>query len=93
MDLILQQLIDPFRIGMVFFLLLTSRRTQAAMGMVTPLALGVVFVAALIPLTIQSELYPAFADKLAAFGYGLISNAIILGLCLAGWQIMRRLRN
>lgn len=93
MDIILQQLVDPFRIGMVFFLLLTAQRTQAAMGMVTPLALGVLFVAALIPLTIQGERFPAFEDKLVAFGYGVISNTVILAVCLAGWHVMRKMRN
>lgn len=92
MDTILQQLSDPFRIGIIFFLLLTALRTRAAMGMVTPLALGVVFIAAMIPLTLQAGAYPTFADKLLAFGYGLVSNGIILGICLLGWVVTRKVR-
>lgn len=90
--MVVQQIQDPFRIGMIFFLLLTALRTRAAMGMVMPLALGVLFVAAVIPLTTQAVAYPAFEEKVLAFAYGIVSNMAILGVCLAGWLLIRRMR-
>ncbi len=50
-DILVSQLTDPFRIGMMFFLLVTAIRTRDTMGMKAPLAMGVVFVAILLPMT------------------------------------------
>jgi hypothetical protein len=44
-DLVLSQLGDLFRIGLIVALVVTMRRTAAVTGRVVPLALGVVFVA------------------------------------------------
>lgn len=92
MDTIVQQLADPFRIGMIFFLLLTALRTRAATGMVLPLAAGVVFVAVIIPLTLQASAVQTLEARVLAVAYGIVANAIILALCLAGWVGLQRLR-
>jgi len=85
-DLLLSQLLDPFRIGLLLALIFTARNTAATMGMAVPVALGVVFVAVLIPLTTQSD-----APKAAAIGVGLIANAVLVGIMLAAWAAWRRL--
>jgi len=92
LDTILQQLADPFRIGMIFFLLLTALRTRAAMGMVIPLALGVVFIAAIIPITLQAQTDMTTEARITTIAYGIVSNAIILAVCLAGWSVLQKLR-
>lgn len=92
MDIILAQLTDPFRVGLVFFLLLTALRTRAAMGLVTPLVAGVVFIAAIIPLTTGSGGAPDTASRLMAIGAGVISNAIILAVFLGVWSALSGIR-
>ena len=46
--IIAQQLLDPFRVGLIFFLVVTAHRTRPVMGLRTPLVLGVIFVAAML---------------------------------------------
>jgi hypothetical protein len=87
-DLIQSQLMDPFRIGLIVALVFTMFRTRAATGTVLPLALGVVFVAVILPSTQPSGSVPLIQAVLA----GLVSNAIILGIVLALAVIIRRLR-
>ena len=53
-DILLAQLLDPFRIGLIVVLVITAARTSATVGNWAPLALGVVFVAVLIPMTLGS---------------------------------------
>ena len=50
-ELIQSQLMDPFRIGLIVALVYTMFRTRAATGTAVPLALGVVFVAVILPST------------------------------------------
>lgn len=87
-ELIQSQLIDPFRIGLIVALVFTMLRTRAATGTSLPLALGVIFVAVIIPST-QS---PGAASLTAAVMAGIVSNLIILGIVLALAMIIRRLR-
>ena len=78
-DTLLAQLLDPFRIGLIVMLVLTAARTAGAVGSWTPLALGVFFIAVLIPMTLGS----GEDGKAAQIGVGLLSNAIILAIVLA----------
>jgi len=77
-DIVLAQLIDPFRVGMIAMLVLTTARTSGAVGTLVPLALGVVFIAALIPMSLTTE-----GDRMTLMAVGLVSNLIILGVGLA----------
>ncbi|HEY6917731.1 MAG TPA: hypothetical protein VI412_00620 [Tabrizicola sp.] len=87
-ELIQSQLMDPFRIGLIVALVITMFRTRAATGSAIPLALGVVFVAVIIPST-----QPTGAASLTeAVLAGVVSNLIILGIVLALAMIVRRLR-
>lgn len=88
LDLIESQLFDPFRIGLIVALVLTMFRTRAATGTVLPLALGVVFVAVILPSTIPVA-GVALTDAMLA---GLVSNLIILAIVLALAFSWRRLR-
>ncbi len=78
-NILLAQLLDPFRIGLIVVLVITAARTSANVGNWVPLVLGIVFVAVLIPMTLGSE----EEQKVAQMALGLVSNAIILAIVLA----------
>lgn len=80
LDTLQAQLTDPFRIGLIVVMVLTAIRTRAAMGMVIPLVLGVVFVALMVPMTMQTA---QGGSLLWLAGVGVLSNAIILAAVLA----------
>ena len=87
-ELIQSQLMDPFRIALIVGLVFTMFRTRATTGEAIPLALGVIFVAVIIPST-----QPSGAVSLTeAVTAGIVSNLIILGIVLALAMILRRLR-
>lgn len=87
-ELVQSQLLDPFRIGLILALVFTMFRTRAATGTLLPLALGVVFVAVILPSTQGS----GAASLTEAVLVGLVSNAIILGIVMALAVFFRRLR-
>ncbi len=87
-DLVLSQLTDFFRIGLIIALVVTMHRTAAVTGRVLPLALGVVFVAVMLPSTMPSG-SASLADAVLA---GLVSNSIILVPVLAFAELIARLR-
>lgn len=87
-DLFLSQIADPFRIILLIALFVTMQRTRAATGVLLPLALGAVFVAVLIPLTIAQV--PADQLPLVA-GVGLVANACWLAIIALAWAIWQRL--
>jgi hypothetical protein len=87
-ELVLTQLSDLFRIGLIVALVYTMRRTSAVTGRVLPLALGVVFVAVMLPTTL-----PRGSTSLTeAILAGLISNLIILLIVLGVAKLFARLR-
>ena len=73
-DLVLLQLTDLFRIGLIIGLVYTMHRTAAVTGRVLPLVFGVVFVAVMLPATMSSASV-SLTDAILA---GLVSNTIIL---------------
>lgn len=87
-DLVLLQLTDPFRIGLIIALVVTMLRTAAVTGHALPLALGVLFVAVILPTTMPSG-GASFGDAVLA---GLISNLIIVGPVLVIAFLVVRLR-
>lgn len=86
-DLLLSQLSDPFRIGLLIALFVTMLRTRAASGTYVPLAAGAVFVAVLIPAVVQTSVAVPFA---LAAGVGLAANVILLAVILAAWTLYQR---
>ena len=87
-DLVLSQLTDLFRIGLMIALVVTMLRTAAVTGRVLPLALGVVFVAVILPSTMPGG-SASLTDAILA---GLVSNLIILMPILAVAAVVARLR-
>jgi hypothetical protein len=87
-DLVLSQLTNAFRIGLIIALVFTTFRNQATTGRVLPLAAGVVFVAVILPSTLPSGTATLTEQILA----GLVSNGIILAIVLACWALVARLR-
>ena len=87
-DLVFSQLTDIFRIGLIIALVFTMHRTAAVTGRVIPLALGVVFVAVMLPATMPSSAASVYDAVLA----GLVSNTIILMLTLALAWLLARMR-
>lgn len=91
-EIISQQLLDPFRAGLIFFLVVTAHRTRTTMGLRTPLILGVIFVAAMLPLTTGGSMVEQAGGVLPAMAWGLVTNTILLGIVLLGWAIWERTR-
>ena len=87
-DLVISQLTDLFRIGLIIALVVTMHRTAAVTGRVIPLVLGVVFVAVMLPTTMPSSSVK-LTDAILA---GLVSNLIILIPVLAVAWFTARLR-
>ena len=87
-DLVLSQLSDLFRIGLIVALVVTMRRTAPVTGRVLPLVLGVAFVAVMIPVTMPG----ASSHSGDAIVAGLVSNSIILALVLACAEVIARVR-
>ncbi|MDZ4310285.1 MAG: hypothetical protein U1A24_06990 [Cypionkella sp.] len=88
-DLFLSQLSDPFRIGLLIALFITMLRTRAASGTWVPLAAGVVFVAVILPTTVQTALAAPLAQVI---GVGVVVNVVIVALIMAVWEIYQRAR-
>lgn len=87
LDILAGQLVDPFRIGLLGFLVLTTLRTLAHTGFAVPLLVGLVFVAILIPTSFSGD----GQDWTQQVAVGLGSNAIILAVMLAIRAVIVRL--
>ena len=87
-DLLLSQLSDPFRIGLLIALFITMLRTRTASGIWVPLAAGVVFVAVILPSTMQATSVPLMQAVLV----GLVANLVILAVILGAWELFQRFR-
>lgn len=87
-ELIQSQLTEPFRIGLLLALFVTMLRTRANTGIWTPLAIGVVFVAVVIPVTRVSG--PAKAPLLTEIGTGLVANAVWMAVIVGLWLLWER---
>jgi len=88
-DLLFSQLSDPFRIALLIALFVTMLRTQAATGTLLPLAAGVVFVAVMLPTTLQTALA---APLMQVIGVGLVANAILLAIIFAAFSLYQRFK-
>ncbi len=88
-ELLISQLTDIFRIGLVIGLLYTAFRTRDNTGLVVPLLLGVVFIAMIIPMTMPGAVgEPLWRQALS----GVVANLILLGIVLAIWTAILRSR-
>ncbi|PTE15595.1 hypothetical protein [Pseudogemmobacter blasticus] len=88
-QLILSQLADPFRIGLIIALVFTMLRTRSATGVWLPLAAGVLFVAVILPTTMGTASPEPLWRQVAT---GVVANSVILGVVLGIWTAIRRAR-
>ena len=88
-EILTAQLVDPFRIGLLFFLIMTTRRTAAQTGNILPVVFGALFIAVLIPNSLGAA---ATDNKLLAVAVGLASNAVILAVLYGALRLFDRLR-
>ena len=88
-DLLSSQLSDPFRIGLLIALFITMLRTQSASGTWVPLAAGAVFVAVILPTTMQTTLAAPLWQVIAL---GVVADVILLAVILAAWTLFQRTR-
>lgn len=85
-ELFQQQLIDPFRIGLLIALVATMLRTQSATGTLVPLIAGVIFVAVIVPATLS----PPGTSLATAVISGIFVNMLILAILMAAVTLWRR---
>lgn len=74
-DLVTAALADPFRIALLAALVFTQSRTAAQTGTLIPLALGVVFVALMIPMTMGFDAGLGLPLVAAA---GVVANTVLV---------------
>lgn len=87
--IILGQLADPFRIGLLVALLFLAANSKGVLNRWLPIVLGLVFVAVLIPTAMASD----SADPVGArIGIGFLTNAMIVGVMLAAEAAYERFR-
>lgn len=90
--IVIEQVTDIFRIGMILFLVITSANTAPATptraGRAAPLVLGVLFIAVLIPVAFTRDA----PDLLPRILLGVPVNAVLLGLMLALLEVWKRAR-
>jgi hypothetical protein len=87
-ELLISQLTDVFRIGLIVALVVTMHRTSAVTGRLIPLVAGVVFVAVILPTTMPS----ASANLTDAVMVGVVSNLIILAVVWIVTVVVKRFR-
>ncbi len=80
-DILLSQLTDPFRLGLIVALVVTMLRTEAVTGRWIPLSAGVVFVAVILPLTTARGM--ADGAMAQAIALGIVANLVLLALVMA----------
>ncbi|MDR7223242.1 hypothetical protein [Aminobacter aminovorans] len=88
LDIYLAQLTDPFRIGLLIALVVTAANTAPNLNRWIPIALGIVFVAVLIPYSFGSSDDVA---KAFAVGVGLVSNITLLAVMFGAKALYLRL--
>ena len=86
-DLLLSQISDPFRIGLLIALGFTTLQTSAQTGRLIPLLLGAVFVSVLIANTTSA----GESDMTMAIGVGVLANAIILAVLVGLYLAWKRM--
>ncbi len=82
------QLVDPFRIALMIGLLITSNNTAAQVGRAIPLALGIIFVAVLIPTSFGAGPH----GMVTSVAVGIVANVIIFAVCWVVMGLVRRVR-
>ena len=88
-EILLSQLTDPFRLGLIVALVVTMLRTEVVTGRWIPLISGVFFVAAILPMTTSRGMTDG--GMALAIALGVIANLILLALVMAIRHVVLRL--
>jgi len=88
-DLILAQLADPLRMGLLVALLFFAANSRGVLNRWLPIALGLAFVAVLIPTAMASD---TTEPVTAQIGVGFLSNAMIVGIMLFAEAVVEKFR-
>jgi hypothetical protein len=86
--LLISQLKDPFRVGLLIALIATTMRNAAVTGWALPLAAGMLFVAYIIAFTFPASPYPAW--QVTAVGF--LANLVLTGALLVLWRAVQKFR-
>jgi hypothetical protein len=84
--LLVAQLTDIFRIGLLAGLIYTAERTRAQTGIAVPLLIGIVFIAAIIATTMPVAGVPIWQS----IASGVAANAIITAVLFGIWTVIRK---
>lgn len=87
-DILIAQLTNPFRIGLMVALFWTTIRLRQDTGFLLPLAAGILFFAVMLPATIPL----AGAGYTAQIIMGALAHLIIVAVIVAGWGLVQRFR-
>ena len=87
-EIFFDQLTDPFRLGLIVALVVTMLRTEAVTGRWIPLALGVAFVALIIPMTMARDAAEPLWRLVAV---GVVANLLLLALVMAIRHLVLRI--
>jgi hypothetical protein len=87
-DILLAQLTDPFRIGLMLALGYMTIRLRAQSGVLMPLVAGVLFFAVMLPTSMPIE----GAERMLQMGTGVAANAIIVSVLAGIWIAVERVR-
>lgn len=87
-DILLVQLTDPFRLGLIVALVVTMLRTEAVTGRWVPLAAGVLFVAVILPITTGAGAAEPLWQIVAV---GILANVLLLSVVMAIRHLVLRL--
>lgn len=85
-SLLISQVTDIFRIGLLVGLVYTAERTRAQTGILIPLLVGIVFIAIIIATTMPVtgvSIWQAIAS-------GTVANAIITAVLWLVWSAIKR---
>lgn len=88
-DLIIAQLADPLRMGLLVALLFFAANSRGVLNRWLPIALGLAFVAVLIPTAMASD---TAEPVTAQIGVGFLSNAMIVGIMLFAEAAVEKFR-
>ena len=87
-EILIDQLWDPFRLGLIVALVVTMLRTQAVTGRWVPLALGILFVAFIIPTTLGRDAAEPLWQLVAV---GIVANLLLLAVVMAIRHLVLRI--
>ncbi len=84
--LLIAQLTDLFRIGLLVGLIYTAERTRAQTGIIVPLLIGIAFIAIIIATTMPVAGVPV----LQAIVSGVVANSIITAVLWLIWMAIKK---